>query len=85
MIFETTVPHPYQAFNWIKQIISEDGHIIETRGKKTKELLQVFVEILSPQYARIPIDSYKDTFILQEVKDILTENSVSAIHSEEML
>jgi len=85
MIFETTVQYPYHAFNWIKQIISEDGRIIETRGKKTKELLQVFVEILSPQYARIPIDNYKDTFILQEVKDILTENSVTAIHSEEML
>ena len=85
MIHEITVLRPYEAFNWLRYTISEKGNIIESRGTRFKEVVQVFVEILRPEYCRIPIDSYNEDFITQEVADILTEKPVSAIHSEEML
>jgi len=85
MIHEITVLRPYEAFNWLRHTISEKGTIVESRGTRFKEVVQVFVEILRPEYCRIPINSYNEDFITQETEDILTEKPVSVIHSEEML
>jgi thymidylate synthase len=85
MIHEITVMKPYEAFNWLRYTISEKGDVVESRGKKFKEIIQVFVEILKPEYCTIPIESYNEDFIIQETQDILTGKPVSAIHSEEML
>ena len=73
------------AFEWIRDTIYSKGYIHESRGKTTKELMHVMVEITSPELSIIPIVSYNWDFISQEVRDIMTENQVSAIHSKEML
>jgi len=74
-----------EAFQWIREEINNKGYIHESRGKRTKELMHVMVEIEDPTLSIVPLASYNWDFISQEVRDIMTENEVSAIHSKEML
>jgi len=74
-----------EAFEWMRDAVKTRGYVHESRGKRTKELMHVMVEIKRPDMSVVCIPSFKWDFISQEVRDIMTENDVSAIHSKEML
>jgi hypothetical protein len=63
----------------------KNGEMIESRGLKTREILNVAVEIENPKHRIIPISQFKLPFILQETFDILNSNEPRVIHSEEQL